>query len=864
MNSAVSNVIPMPGGLGGTQMDINGQIRLFRSIFKGREDVVPEYWKSKRQDGKAGYSPICANKWDDDLCNLSPKNDRRGGCGDCKNADYVRMSDDLIKTHLAGGKILGVYPLIKDHTCHFIAADFDKHRDTDPEPLPEVKKYVDACDVQEIPCTVFRSKSGKGYHVYIFFEAAVPAWKARAAAFALLKEAGVIGDDEQISTFDRLFPNQSNLSGKGLGNLISMPFQYMAGTKGHTIPLDPGTDFEQPYPDPWAALAQAEKASENQLDDLIAEWDLKEEIPTREKSDFQPIQEEEHRAIFSRIKQGCQFIKHCCDDSETLPEPEWYAFLTIVTRCKDGRRQAHKYSENHPAYDHADTERKIEHALNDTGPYMCSTILGQINGKHCGKCSYRHKGSTPLRLGEAAANDDFYIDVIKDMNSRHAVVMLGSKCQIMTNAIDPALNRPDVVFSSVYDIKNFYANKKIPDPDNPQKQIPKSQFWFEHGNRREYQGVVFDPSGTPEGYYNLWQGFAVEPAAGDWSLFKQHIWENIAACDEEIYWWILAWFARIIQSPGGERPGTSLVMRGRQGTGKGILMKHIGALLGKHYLQIAQSNQVTGNFNSHLKDALLVFVDEGFWAGDKQAEGVLKNMITEPFVNIEQKGKDIIRVKNHINLAIASNNSWVIPAGLEERRFFVVDVSDRHMQDYSYFAAIDHQMKNGGQAAMMHDLLNLDMSGVNLRTFKRTDGLFEQILNSMTTVQKYWFERLQDGSLRRQIPDGGWVAGVSKVEQYADYLGFVESIKERYPKSRDLFFTELQKITPPWEDTRPWVCGQRVRIRKYGTLEDCRKRFEDCVKCQIKWDQGDTALVHGLVQWSMGGPGGVDHGNARQ
>jgi hypothetical protein len=746
----------------------------------------------------------------------------------------------LIRVHIAApGNILGVYPLLKDHTCHFIAADFDKHKPTDPDPLEEVKKYVEVCEVQEIPCYVLRSKSGNGFHVYMFFSGAVPAWKARVVSFAFLGEAGVIGDDVELSSFDRLFPNQSQLSGKGLGNLISLPFQSAASKKGHTLLLDPESDFLLPYEDQWGTLEKIKKVTESDLDALIKEWNLKKEEPKRAPSDFKPIQEETLLAVFSRIKNGCKFIKHCCDDAEKLPEPEWYAFLSIAVRCKDGRRQAHKFSEDHPAYNYEDTEIKLEHALKDTGPYMCQTIYEQINSKFCKRCSFMNKNSSPIRVGEDILNDDAIVNLIKNLNEKHAVIMVGGKAQVLNEIIDPIFKRPDFTLSSPFDFKTQYGNKKIPDPKKPDKEVSIAKIWLENPGRREHLGgIIFDPSAKPDPhYYNLWKGFTVEPKKGDWSLFKNHILEIIAGGKTSIFQWILAWLARIVQDPGGERPGTAIVLRGKQGTGKGIFVNIFGKILGKHFLPIAQSSQVTGRFNHHFKDVLLAFVDEGFWAGDKQAEGVIKNLITEPFITVEQKGKDIIRVRNNVNLIIASNNDWVIAAGAEERRFFFIDIPSTHEQDHKYFGAIVDQMETGGIEAMLYDLLEMDISSLNLRTFEQTAGLFEQKLHSMTTVQKYWYERLAKGTLMARSRHSGWSGEINTDDQYEDYIFFAETLKDKYPLCEQQFGIALGKLCKDTKKIRKRINRKRVHVRCFPLLKDCRAEFNKMVKMNLEWEE---------------------------
>jgi hypothetical protein len=326
----------------------------------------------------------------------------------------------------------------------------------------------------------------------------------------------------------------------------------------------------------------------------------------------------------------------------------------------------------------------------------------------------------------------------------------------------------------------------------------------------------------------------------------------ICGSNDEISQWVVAWLARIVQEPGGERPGTAIVLRGKQGTGKGVFVNQFGKILGCHFIQIAQAGQITGRFNHQLKDVVLVFVDEGFWAGDKQAEGALKNMITEPHINIEQKGKDIIRVKNNVNLIMASNNEWVVPAGLEERRFFVLDVSDEHIQDKKYFSAIINQMDNGGLEAMLHDLLEMDISGIDLRTFQQTNGLFEQKLYSMSTVQKYWYERLCDGTMRpaaaAEYTPGeyssntvfdGWPGEIIRDDQYLDYQKFVEDLKDKYPVCEQQFGIVIRKLCPDVKSKRPYINGKRTRTRLFPGLQKCREDFEKIINTKIEWDDED-------------------------
>ena len=134
-----------------------------------------------------------------------------------------------------------------------------------------------------------------------------------------------------------------------------------------------------------------------------------------------------------------------------------------------------------------------------------------------------------------------------------------------------------------------------------------------------------------------YSGFPVKPAHGDCGLYLEHIQNNICKGDEDLYEYVINWMADAIQNPG-RRPGVALVIRGKQGVGKGVFVNEFAQLFGPHSIQVAQSSQLVGNFNAHLRDKLLVFADEAFWAGDKRAEGALKALVTEDTMPIEMKG----------------------------------------------------------------------------------------------------------------------------------------------------------------------------------------------------------------------------------
>jgi phage/plasmid-associated DNA primase len=155
---------------------------------------------------------------------------------------------------------------------------------------------------------------------------------------------------------------------------------------------------------------------------------------------------------------------------------------------------------------------------------------------------------------------------------------------------------------------------------------------------------------------------------------REHIRAILCNSDAEAFEWVLNWLARAVQQP--DCPGeVALVLCGGRGAGKGMFARAVASLFGQHARQISQARHLTGNFNAHLADCVLLFVDEAFWAGDKQGESVLKSIITEPTLAIEKKGLDVVMVPNMLDVIMASNNTWVVPAGLDERRFLVLAVN---------------------------------------------------------------------------------------------------------------------------------------------------------------------------------------------
>jgi hypothetical protein len=308
--------------------------------------------------------------------------------------------------------------------------------------------------------------------------------------------------------------------------------------------------------------------------------------------------------------------------------------------------------------------------------------------------------------------------------------------------------------------------------------------------------------------------------------------------------YVVNWLAFAIQHP--DKPSqVALVMRGKKGVGKSILGTIFGKLFGQNFLHIFSSKHLVGNFNLHLRDCIFLFADEAFWAGDKAAEGVLKGLITEPTLVIEGKGKDVVITKNMLHIMMASNSEWVAPASLDERRFCILDVGDRRIQNKAYFGAIMKQMENGGYAAMLYDLLNIDISDFDIRDVPDSKGLREQKILSMDPITAWWFQKLQDGTLPSQ--NGEWGL-VEKNAMYDDYVNTVGKAGVPRKGMQTALGMKLNKLLPAQypisqkrevtkEDYDPHTDRMVTRKKRvphweFPPLKECRDHFEKIAKME--------------------------------
>jgi hypothetical protein len=426
---------------------------------------------------------------------------------------------------------------------------------------------------------------------------------------------------------------------------------------------------------------------------------------------------------------------------------------------------------------------------------------------------------------------------VEEINRDHALVNWGGKAAVLKERRHGPVN--DRVQAMTFDSMNLlFANcpTEVTGADGKVKAVTWARAWLTHRQRRQYDGVEFFPNpdgapGTP-GYFNYWKGFEVSPSSeGSYATFRDHLLNNVAGGDEALFKYVFGWMAHMVQRPRS-RLGVALVLCGKRGTGKSKVGEVLGSLFAAHYFQVDSARYVTGRFNDHMLGCLLLQADEAVWAGDKEGEGRLKGLITSETQMVEPKNLPAIRVPNYIRVLMTSNETWVVPAGMDERRYCVIDVDPRCAQDRGYFKEIDEQLAAGGRARLLHDLLTFDLESVDLWQIPQTKALLDQKIRSFEPIEDFWYNRLIDG--------GDWPSRIVCADMYADYLKHCAQVGVGRKRSPAEFGVRIAKLIPDLRKVRPVVetepgVTRRTWCYEIPSLCDCRHAFDEMIGQSVPW-----------------------------
>jgi hypothetical protein len=459
--------------------------------------------------------------------------------------------------------------------------------------------------------------------------------------------------------------------------------------------------------------------------------------------------------------------------------------------------------------------------------------------------------------------------MLTSFGDRHAVVMIEGKALIVYRERDENVGRMTTRYSSQADIRLKYQNQRLPlvktdkDGRNPRVEYESLvDVWLKASSRKTYDHLVFKPipgmiageTVLPEdSRLNLYQGLTFAPKGGDCRLILDHIRDVWCSGDEDAYRYVLGWLARLIQQPH-ERGHTVIVLRSGEGTGKNIIVDILVDAFGDHATVAVKPEDLTGRFNDHLATSVLVFANEAIWGGNKEHEGALKSLITDQELPVERKYVPKYRVRNCVHLIMASNNDWVAPVGLDDRRFLILDVSEHRKGDREYFKRLSEHIDTGGKEAFIDFLMKYDISNYDPRALPDL-GLNQATkrdakVRGLDSVSQWWLECLEVGALPTVAPYSctNWQQGQRNLWQYESVSVPTKGLYEKYSEwaknthrhieHSSTFGKKLNELAAV-QTKRPSASTDPSRSRVYviPSLSDCRRAWEE--RARMPWDWGD-------------------------
>ncbi|MBS0620836.1 MAG: hypothetical protein JSS61_05210 [Verrucomicrobia bacterium] len=447
------------------------------------------------------------------------------------------------------------------------------------------------------------------------------------------------------------------------------------------------------------------------------------------------------------------------------------------------------------------------------------------------KAQIQSNQAIPCKKGRILPEEDqeaLKASIVDELNRTLAIVHTSSTYILIEK------DEVEFVLDSKTSLLILYENQVVPElsSENAKKPTTKAHVWLKSPHRRTFKNIVFNPriAGHYDGNFNIWRGFAVNPIQGDCSLFWNHVKAIICCGNETIYIYVRKWLAHLIQKPW--IIATALVLRGKQGTGKGTFVETIGKLLGPHYAPLANLDQILGRFNSHLKNAILIFADEAIWGGNKREVGALKSLITEPRLFIEAKGKDGYWIDNFKHLIVSSNEDWSVHLDPDDRRFFVLDVSADRKEDFHYFGEIRSQLENGGYEALMHDLLHEDLNGFDPKVMPENFSGFDMKLESAPSIDRFIYASLKEECWDHANAGPSTELKDLTVDKFYDhYKTWCEREKQSIQRKEQVG-KRLRAIIPGMKTRRTprEENPMRPAIYMFPPLSECRISFEKFYK----------------------------------
>ncbi len=441
--------------------------------------------------------------------------------------------------------------------------------------------------------------------------------------------------------------------------------------------------------------------------------------------------------------------------------------------------------------------------------------------------------------------------LLHELNKRFFVARHNGKFRVLEESTNPSGYYELVPYTEPeFNLK--FANKTIQVPDGKDRygnQKLRSYClairWSRWPGRRSYDAVGFWPQGLSaeqEGkYFNAWRGFNVKGVQGEFPLLESHLRDIWCRGNMEHYRYLITWFAHLVQRPW-EKPGVALVLKGGKGAGKSIIFEQVlQRILGSTYSKIDKPGQVTGQFNHHHIYKLLLVLEEAVWAGNKEAEGALKSMITEKRTMYEPKGVDAFDGDSYVRLVFISNERRAVPATGDERRYFALRISDKKQNDHAYFADLLKEVADGGLDAFMHYLQTFEFDPLDVRKPPRTDALFEDIYEGFSLFEKWAFYLLHLGMDGKSETDPAiaWDSKITNQALFSNYTAWVEQMRKA---NVYIGYGEIGSQTKLTQEMKRYFGFSTSKVKGVNCmclppLREARKIFESKVRAPITWEE---------------------------
>lgn len=735
-----------------------------------------------------------------------------------------------LEAFFAGKFSAGLHTTSPKNTCRWIAFDIDSDDKSNHQAENWIlaERLVHAARQHDLRCLVEDSNGVDRYHVWIIFDRPVPS----VAAYDLAEEIRV-----EAEALCEVFPKQPSLEPGQIGNWLRLPGKH---------PRRPHVSrFWDEEKRDWGGPEIMLEAPINEMRDFM----LGENPPEPESEPGNPAPA--NLADLADVISALEAIPNTPETYEKLRTNSYDLWFKVVAALAlygdDAKASTLRWSEAYERHDIAAFERKWRQCQNPKrrGKVTGKTII-QIAQKHFG-----WKPKTPLAIRSSATEStplesppyasspeelrEAQAAAVARMNQTYAMLAMPNKAVVMRET--PQALR----YWDVRSFKSFVANEfvqaKVFEGKGRPEHRPISDFWISSRERRTYQGVSLSPcEEPPEGCYNLWTGWGVKPKKGDCHLYLAHLLDVVCSGVEEYYRYLLAWMADAVQNPG-DKSGICVVMRGAQGAGKGMATLPFELIFGRHFKAVTNPAHVSGKFNAHLEDCLILFADEAYNVHNAIATGSLKALITNPTFHVEHKGINSYQAPNKTRIIMSSNNAWIVPAEVDDRRFFVLDVSSKRAKSTKYFAALHQEITHGGAAALLHTLLNHDFADIDVRHAPQTAALIDQKIRSAESSDQWWHSTLADGYILAN--QEGWPEWIDCEALYEKYIRDMQAARGAL-LTKIGFFMRFAVLCPNARKHRATIDGGR---RAYGYLlpglAACREAFCD---------------VFGAVPWAKAPP----------